>query len=166
MMTFLCVAFVYEILLGQLQRLVGEQPGSDVCRCIHNWGIAYLVIAISFCAVPAIISSSHFSLAFFFTFSHTHTLLFLLHQVWTCMCNQECFLILHNRDTLMGKVGLLYVLMHNHTKDHAGPKYKWKHWTVPRARAIDKDPVAFNKTPPSLSFSPWQSHVLAQRYTS
>lgn len=38
-----------------------EQPGSNVCRCIPNWGIAFLVIAISICALLYLLS--HFKLS-------------------------------------------------------------------------------------------------------
>lgn len=50
--------------------VAGEQPGSNVCRCIPNWGIAFLVIAISICALTILAVSfqalSYFSPAFLF----------------------------------------------------------------------------------------------------
>lgn len=43
------------------ETVAGEQPGSNVCRCIPNWGIAFLVIAISICALLSLLS--HFKLS-------------------------------------------------------------------------------------------------------
>lgn len=43
------------------ETVAGEQPCSNVCRCIPNWEIAFLVIAISICALLYL--PSHFRLS-------------------------------------------------------------------------------------------------------
>ena len=69
-----------------------SKPGSNVCRCIPNWGIAFLVIAISICALLSLLS--HFKLSLIslscfplssLSLSHTRTHLLVLrhtHRVW------------------------------------------------------------------------------------
>lgn len=65
------------------ERVAGEQPGSNVCRYIPNRGIAFLVIAISICALLSLLSHfrlsfisfplSFSSLALIHVLRHTHT---------------------------------------------------------------------------------------------
>lgn len=66
------------------ETVAGEQPCSNVCRCIPNWEIAFLVIAISICALLSLLSHfslSSFSPSFLFlscTHAQAHSAFFLL----------------------------------------------------------------------------------------
>lgn len=68
---FACSVCVWDAAEPNLRGTVaGEQPGFNVCRCIPNWGIAFLVIAISICALTILAVSfqalCYFSQAFLF----------------------------------------------------------------------------------------------------
>lgn len=68
-----------------------SKPDSNVCRCIPNWGIAFLVIAISIWALLSLLS--HFKLSLislrfssFLSLSHSHTHLLVLRHTRRVWC--------------------------------------------------------------------------------
>lgn len=67
-----------------------EKPGSNVCRCILNWGIAFLVIAISIWALLSLLSHFRLALISLSLFSLSRSLS-RSHTFSFCIVSLSCF---------------------------------------------------------------------------